>query len=614
MGRRVQGMWRPGLTADRWQLRDDDGRELTAMLAYKLDPRVAGAFLRLAGGFWRGATAGRAWGLTIGLGIFLSLSMAATVGLNRWQRWFFDALERKDAETAGWAVLAFLGIIATMAAVGVGIVLTREALQVHWRAWLVERLVGLWVGRNRFYQLAATHTEPDNPEYRISDDTRWATEPLVDIVIGLFSAIIGAAAFIAILWSVGGSYTLQLGGWSIPIPAYMVVLALAYGAVASGLMLTIGRALVGSVAAKNAAEGEFRFALMRVRENAESVALTGGAPSEERALRGLYGNVVTRWIEIVRQHGRITWVTNASGPMIPIVPLLFAAPKYFAGELSLGQVVQLAAAFVQVQLAISWIVDNYSRISEWFASARRVMDIVDASGALDQRLEALGQGRIGLATSPDGALRIDGLEVTDAMGQTLVGAKGLVLRSGERAHVYGSTSAGKSSLVKAVAGLWPWGRGRVEIPAGARLMVVPQKPYLPMGTLRNALLFPDAAVPADQSEIEQALADTGLAHLAVRLDRTERWDQVLGNGERQRLCVARVLIHRPDIVILDDALAALDEAAQAEIEDRIMDRLGSTTLISLSQRPRTSGHGVRRYEITRKGGTSSVEALERQPA
>jgi putative ATP-binding cassette transporter len=584
------------------------------MQAYKLDPRAAGHFLRFAGGFWRGATAPRAWALTLGLGLFLSLSTAVTVGLNRWQRWFFDSLERKDAETAAWSVVVFLCIIAAMAAIGVGIVLTREALQVRWRAWIVERLVGVWVGKNRFYQLAATHTEPDNPEYRISDDTRWATEPLVDLVIGIFSAVIGATAFIVILWSVGGSYTLRLGEFELLIPAYMVLLALIYGACASGLMLWIGRALVDCVARKNAAEGEFRFALMRVRENAESVALTGGGPSEERALKLHYGSVVDRWLEIVRQHGRITWVTNSSGPMIPVVPLLFAAPKYFAGEFSLGEVVQLAAAFVQVQLAISWIVDNYSRLSEWFASARRVMDIVDASDALDGRIASLGAGRITVADSTDGQLRVHDLDVTDATGRTLIETGSLTVAAGDRVHIYGSTSAGKSSLVRALAGLWPWGRGRIEIPAGARMMVVPQRPYLPIGTLRNALLYPGDRVESDEAEIERALADAGLAHLADRLDRTERWDQVLGNGERQRLCVARVLIQRPDIVLLDDSLAALDEDAQAVLEARILERLMRTTLISLSQRPRTYGTDVVRLEIARGGGRASLRRLEPTPA
>ncbi len=584
------------------------------MQAYNLEPRAALAFLRLAGGFWKGGTASQAWLLTIGLGLCLSMSTAATVGLNRWQRWFFDALERKDAETAGWAVLAFFLIIAAMAAIGVGIVLTREALQVRWRAWIVERLIGLWVGKNRFYKLAATHNEPDNPEYRISDDTRWATEPLVDLVIGIFSAVIGATAFIAILWSVGGSYAFEIGGFQVTVPAYMVLLALIYGAIASGLMLWVGRALVGCVARKNASEGEFRFALMRVRENAESVALTGGGASEERALKALYGIVVDSWLQIVRQHGRLTWLTNASGPMIPIVPLLFAAPKYFSGDFTLGQVVQLAAAFVQVQFAISWIVDNYSRLSEWFASARRVMDIVEACDDLDTKLHGLGTSGIAIAQSDGRTVRLKNLEVWDPTGKLLIDAGSLEFAAGARAHIYGSTSAGKSSLVRAIAGLWPWGRGRIEIPAGARLMIVPQRPYVPMGTLRNALLFPETDVGADPRVIEQALWDAGLVHLAPRLEQVERWDQVLGNGERQRLCVARVLIQCPDIIILDDSLAALDEAAQSDLEGRILQRLQDATLISLSQRPRGSGEGVTRYEIDRRGDSSVLKALEATPA
>ncbi len=584
------------------------------MQAYKLDPRAAGAFAQFAGGFWRGPTATRAWLLTLGLALCLTASTAVTVGLNRWQRWFFDALERKDAETAGLAILVFLVIMVAMAAIGVGIVLTRETLQVRWRAWIVERLVGLWIGRHRFYHLSTTHTEPDNPEYRISDDTRWATEPLVDLVIGIFSAIIGAAAFISILWSVGGSATLTLAGTRLTIPAYMVLLALTYGAIASGLMLWIGRALVGCVARKNASEGEFRFALMRLRENAESVALSGGGPAEQKALAGFYGTVVGRWLAIVRQHARLTWVTNASGPMIPIVPLFFAAPKYFAGEFTLGEVVQLAAAFVQVQLAISWIVDNYNRLSEWFASARRVMDIVDACTALDDRLGQLGDGRIHIAPSPDGAIRLDGVSVGDVGGRTLVAAEALTIAAGSRVHIHGNTSAGKSSLVRAMAALWPWGKGRIAIPVGAKLMVVPQKPYLPTGTLRHALLYPDPGVAIGGADIEQVLADTGLGHLAGRLDHVERWDQVLGNGERQRLCLARVLIHRPDIVVLDDALAALDEAAQEGLEAMLAARLPKATLISLGQRPRAVASGTRRYEMARTGEWATVRLIEAAPA
>src|SRR5215475_12823931 len=355
---------------------------------FKLDPRVVGAFGRFAGGFWRGTSALRAWALTLGLAVFLILSTAATVALNKWNRWFFDSRESREVEGLTHAVFVFGLIIVAMAAVGVGIVLTRETLQVDWRAWIVRNLVDRWLSRQRFYHLNVTGKEPPNPEYRISDDTRWATEPLVDLGIGLVLAVVGAAAFISILWTVGGSYTLELGTLGpVTIPAYMVLVALTYGLLASGLMLWVGAPLVGYVGRKNEAEGYFRFAMMRIRDNAESVALMNGARYEQAVLGRFYDTVVARWMAIVWQHGHLTWITNASGPMIPIVPLLFAAPKYISGDLSLGQVTQLAAAFVQVQIAISWVVDNYNRVAEWYASARRVMDIVDACDAIDQEAQ-----------------------------------------------------------------------------------------------------------------------------------------------------------------------------------------------------------------------------------
>ncbi|HEX2335895.1 MAG TPA: SbmA/BacA-like family transporter, partial [Hyphomicrobiaceae bacterium] len=263
---------------------------------FRLDPRVIGAFARFAGGYWRGGNAIRAWTLTLGLAAALLLSTAATVALNHWNRWFFDALERRDVETVTHAVFVFALIIVAMAAIGVLIVLARETLQVRWRAWIVEHLVNRWLGKQRFYHLNVSGKEPPNPEYRISDDTRWATEPLVDLGIGLVLAIAGAAAFISILWSVGGAISVSLGSWgTLTIPAYMVWVALAYGSLASGLMLWIGAPLVGYVGRKNEAEGYFRFAMMRIRDNAESVALMDGGRYEQAILGRFYDTVVARW-------------------------------------------------------------------------------------------------------------------------------------------------------------------------------------------------------------------------------------------------------------------------------------------------------------------------------
>ena len=427
---------------------------------FKLDPRVVGAFGRFAGGFWQGATAFRAWSLTLGLAAFLILSTTATVALNQWNRWFFDSLENRDVAGLTHAVFVFGAIIAVMAAIGVGIVLARETLQVRWRAWIVEQLVERWLSRQRFYHLNVTGKEPPNPEYRISDDTRWATEPLVDLGIGLVLAVVGAAAFISILWTVGGSYTLVLPSLgSVTIPAYMVIVALAYGFLASGLMLWVGAPLVGFVGRKNEAEGYFRFAMMRIRDNAESVALMNGARYEQAVLGRFYETVVARWMAIVWQHGHLTWITNASGPMIPIVPLLFAAPKYISGDLTLGQVTQLAAAFIQVQIAISWVVDNYNRVAEWYASARRVMDIVDACEAIDPQIDATSPKPTHPVGTDAATVRLSDFEIGDGTGRPLLSGVDLSAGPGEAVHVHGDSSTGKSTLVRVLAGLWPVARG-----------------------------------------------------------------------------------------------------------------------------------------------------------
>ena len=580
--------------------------------ALALDRRVIMAFARLTGGFWRGDGSRRAWLITFALIACLSLSIAATLAMNHWNRWFFDALAAKDGATLVRAIGVLGLIVASMAAVGVGIVRSRETLQVRWREWVTRQLIDRWLDRQRFYHLGLTRTEPANPEYRISDDTRWATEILVDCGIGLFLAVIGAATFISILWSVGGSLTVPLGGSSITIPAYMVLAALAYGIVASTLMLRVGRPLIGSVVTKNEAEGHFRFALMRVRDNAESIALSNGAADEKKIAGRLYDTLVGRWLAIVRQHGNLTWITNASGPLKPIFPLLVATPKYLSGELSLGEVMQLAAAFVEVQVAISWVVDNYNRIADWYASARRIVEITDAADAIDQRLAALETvaPRLTLATSADSALHLADLTITDARGAPLVSHVDITARPGEHLVVSAPSGGGKTSLVRAVAGLWPWGMGRIERPADANLLVIPQRPYVPATSLRSALHYPSSPKKVDEARYGACLRRVGLAGLVARLDETVRWDHALSNGELQRLAVARILVQRPDIVILDEALGAIDEASRQDLLQAIADALPRTSVLSFTQNPPPDRAGSRHIDLAAPRPAQSAAATD----
>jgi vitamin B12/bleomycin/antimicrobial peptide transport system ATP-binding/permease protein len=558
---------------------------------FHLEPRIAKAFWHFASGFWTGPTQARAWGLTLGLTASLILSTYVTVSLNHWNRWFFDALEKRDVATVQSAILVFALIIACMAAIGVGIVLCRETLQVRWRQWVVENLLQRWLDRQRFYQLNVSGLEPANPEYRISDDTRWATEMLVDLGIGLVSAVIGGIAFISILWSVGGSYTIG----AVTIPGYMVWVALAYGIAASLLMAWIGQPLVGAVGSKNEQEGYFRFAMMRLRDNAEQIALMRGGPGERRALSQTYDTVVERWLRMVRSHGHLTWITNATGPMIPIIPLLFAAPKYLAGDLSLGQVTQLAAAFIQVQIAISWVVDNYNRIAEWYASARRVMDILDACDAIDKTPDAAVA--VTSSESSTGLLTLTEVNAIGSNGEALFGPLSLSLEPGQWLHIMGSSSSGKSTLTRMMAGLAAPNAGSIRMAAAARVTILPQKSYLPLGSLRTVLTYPGTRAAQPTTALLAALTRVGLGHLGARLDETVRWDQSLSNGERQRLGVARLLVLKPDLAIIDDALSALDDTSRDGVLRALRQDCPDMALVTLAQKPLAAGLTARQIAL-----------------
>ena len=558
---------------------------------FNLDWRVARRYAHFAGGYWTGTTARQAWTLTLALAATLLASTFVTVLMNQWNRWFFDALERRDVAGLKQAVFVFFAIVAAMAAIGVGIVVTRMTLQVRWRQWVVEHLISKWLDNQKFYHLNASGLEPPNPEYRISDDTRWATEIYVDLGIGLLTAVVGGIAFITILWSVGGSF--RLG--ALTIPGYMVWCALAYGIAASTLTAWVGRPLVGRVGQKNEAEGYFRFAMMRLRDNAESIALVNGGTAERNILRGFYDTVVGRWLSIVRSNAHLTWITNATGPMIPIVPLLFAAPKYLAGDLSLGEVTQLAAAFVQVQQAISWIVDNYSRIADSYASARRVMDIVDASDAIAPRLPPV---RLDAPLPPGLALSLDAVTLKATDGHPLLLPVSLELARGEAVHIAGASNTGKSTLARILAGLVVPTGGKLAGIAPSSILLLPQKSYLPLGTLAAAVAYPQISTPS-AAELAAALDVVGLSHLTPRLSETARWDQILSAGDRQRLAAARILITRPQILVIDDALSALDGTAQRALILKLRKHLPDLTILSLGQRAAPADTFDRTLELTR---------------
>ncbi|MFC5506913.1 ABC transporter ATP-binding protein/permease [Bosea massiliensis] len=563
-------------------------------------------FARLTGGFWRGAQAGRAWFWSLLLGCAIILGVFANVTVNRWNGWFFDALEKRDSESALIAVAVFPVLVLIVAGLGVVILVARETFQVHWRHWVTAKLADRWVGQRRFFRLSLSGYEPANPEYRIADDVRWATEPVVDFAIGLLSAVITIITFIEILWKIGGALTVQTGGTTLVVPAYLVLAAIIYAVLVSLLVTIVGRRLPGLIAARNEAEARLRFSLMRIRDHGETIALSRTETGERLAVARTYDGLVGRWLAMIRQRGRLTWITNGSGALVPVVPLLLAAPKYLSGEMSLGGVVQVAAAFVAVQNAFNWLLDNFMRIAEWLAAARRVNELADALERIDG--EPPGE-HLAVSPSADGFFRLDDITLIDRDGRTLVADITCALPPGATLHVSGELGLGKAALIQAVAGLWPWGRGEIGLPSNAFVTAVPHKLHLSEGSLR-AVLETGHSLPEEQ--LHGVLRRYGLSTLAPSLDETRDWDRELATGDRQRLALARAELEQPDIILLDEATSAFDTDAALELLGQLRAARPDAIIIAFGQGAGFAEVATHRLLLKRAGGV--VRMAQRQPA
>jgi vitamin B12/bleomycin/antimicrobial peptide transport system ATP-binding/permease protein len=528
------------------------------------DLEAARSFIGLSRGWWSGSTAPKAWFWTLALASMILVNVGVNVLMNGWHGWFFNALERKDGAAASMAMAAFPLIVVAAAAVGVMILKTRETLQVHWRQWLSAKLIDLWVDRRRFQRLGPSGLEPANPEYRIADDVRWATEPLVDFAIGLLSAIITVVTFVGILWSIGGSLTLGEGERAVTIPAYLVLAAILYGIAVSTLMLLVGRRLPQHYARRNESEAKFRFGLMRLRDSADAIAIGNGQFSERKAIGQTYETLAKRWLAVIGERAKLTWITNGNGALVPVVPLLLAAPKYLSGDMSLGSVVQVAAAFVQVQIAFNWILENFMRIAEWLASARRVNDLaesIDALEAMTPDMRASPKTVAGAA----GVLAVHDLVLKDRDGRKLAGPISFELRQGQSLHLGSLGPEAASAVLRALADQWSWGSGVVARDPQARIGAAAQRMRWAETQLGELLAATNPDRIQDAEQVRAVLLRVGLGDLSQRLDETANWDQILSEGERQRLAFARLHLAAPEIVLIDDALHALDEADAAAL-------------------------------------------------
>ena len=553
-------------------------------------------FWESALGFWRKGGGRTAWLLTFMVIAIALVNLVLQYRLNVWHRVTFDALDKHDGSSLLYQALIFFPLIAAIVGVAAAATYAKMTLQRRWREWLNGHVLDHWLTGGRYYQLNLVPGDHTNPEYRVAEDLRMSVDAPVEFLIGVFSAVSSAIVFIGVLWFIGGELTVRLGSTVLRIPGFLVVAAFIYAMLASGSMVMIARAFISVSENKNQAEADYRYMLTRLRENGESIAMLGGGNEERAGLDGAFSTVRQRWYELMMQYIRTTLVSHSSSGLAPIIPILLCAPKYVAGTMTLGEVMQAASAFMIVQVAFNWLVENYPRLADWTASASRLASLLVSLDRLERAEGEETTGRIVRNPGEAGALRLRDLSVTLDDGSAVVNEADIEIVRGEKVLVVGESGTGKSTLVRAIAGLWPWGKGEILIQFDG-LFFMPQRPYVPLGTLRRAVTYPLSPEEVEEAVVRATVEDVGLGHFLDRLDEETTWEHVLSGGEKQRLAFARVLLQRPEIIVMDEATAALDALGQEQLMRLLLERLPDATVISVGHRAELEAFHTRKLVL-----------------
>jgi putative ATP-binding cassette transporter len=532
--------------------------------------------------------------------------VALDVLLNQWNNRFYNALQEKN-----WDVfvreIGFFCVLATSNVVlSIYQLYLNQWLQIRWRRWMTTRYLGDWLQGANHYRMQLQGDAADNPDQRMTDDVKLFVERTLDIGVGLLSSVVTLVSFVIILWGLSAAAPLTVFGSEFAIPGYLVWGALIYAIFGTALTQWIGSPLVRLDFQQQRFEADFRFNLVRVRENSEQIALLQGESAERQRLSERFGRVVENWYAIMSRTKRLTAFTRSYSQAAVIFPYILVAPAYFADKIQLGGMMQTASAFSSVQTALSFFVSIYRTLAEWRAVVARL-----------DGFEMAIAGAATLATSADsidvvskaGSDKIDlqQLLVRLPNGTPLVSADSFSILGNERTLVTGPSGAGKSTLFRAIAGIWPFGSGSIAIPAKAKLMMLPQRPYFPVGSLQAAIVYPAEASAFNSDQVRNALIAVGLPQLAPQLAEEAHWNRMLSLGEQQRLGLARALLHAPQYLFLDEATASLDEASEAALYRLIEEKLPATTIVSIGHRSTLEAFHQRNVEFTRDGDRFALQ-------
>jgi len=533
-------------------------------------------------------------------GVFL------TVLFNRWNNVFYNALQERN-QAVFWYQLGYFCVLATFW-VGLKVyqLYLNQWLQIRWRRWMTGRYLGNWLHDANHYRMQLLGDAADNPDQRIADDTQRFVEQTLALGIGLLGSVVTLASFVVILWGLSNDAPLHLFGNDIAIPGYLVWGALIYALLGTLLTHLIGWPLVGLNFQQQRFEADFRFNLVRARENAEQIALLRGEPAERARLLSRFALVVDNWIGIMQRTKKVTAFTSSYSQAAVIFPYILVAPAYFAEKIQLGGMMQTASAFGSVQDSLSFIITSYRTIAEW----RSVVERLSGFETAIENAAALNVDKNIIHVKPDerGAIDLDKLVVSLPNGTPLIASDSFSINANERTLVTGPSGAGKSTLFRAIAGVWPFGSGSISIPSNATLMMLPQRPYFPVGSLKAAIVYPAEAGAFSSERVRDALIAVGMPQLAARLEEEAHWNRMLSLGEQQRLGLARALLHEPQYLFLDEATASLDEPSEAALYKLIEKKLPATTIVSIGHRSTLEAFHQRSVVLSRDGDRFALQS------